>query len=87
MKQIRHDYRHVLETTAQSEEVLAAHFAMLAGELERQGQPQIAEFLQVASRHHKDRSLKNRALVASLEKVTETLSTVPVRPCLDLEAL
>jgi hypothetical protein len=68
MKQARQDYRDVLEHTARSEEILATQFAMLAEELERQGQPRIAEFLQVASRHHRDRSIKNRALVASLEK-------------------
>jgi uncharacterized membrane-anchored protein YhcB (DUF1043 family) len=67
MKQIRQDYRDVLEHTAHTEEALAAQFATLADELERQGQPRIAEFLQVASRHHRERSIKNRALVASLE--------------------
>jgi ferritin len=67
MKQTCQDARDVLEHTAQTEELLAAHFARLADELEGQGQPRIAEFLQVASRHHKDRSLKSRALVASLE--------------------
>ncbi len=66
MKETRQDYKHVLEHTAQSEEVLATQSAMLADELGRQGQPRITQFLQVASRHHKDRSLKNRALVASL---------------------
>ena len=68
MKETRQDYKHVLEHTAKSEEVLASQFAMLADELERQGQPRIAEFLQVTSRHHRDRSLKSRALVASLEQ-------------------
>jgi ferritin len=68
MKRAYQNYRDVLEHTAHTEEVLAAQFARLADELERQGQPQIAEFLQVASRHHKDRSLKNRALVASLDQ-------------------
>jgi ferritin len=67
MKHAQQDYRDVLEHTAQTEEVVAAQFATLADELARQGQPRIAEFLQVASRHHKDRSLKSRALVASLK--------------------
>jgi hypothetical protein len=62
------DYRDALEHTAQKEEALSAQFAILADELERQGQPRIAEFLQVASRHHRDRSIKSRALVASLEQ-------------------
>ena len=68
MKETRQDYKHVLEHTAQSEEVLATQFAMLADELERQGQPRIAELLQVTSRRHRDRRLKSRALVASLEQ-------------------
>ena len=68
MKQTRQDAKDVLEHIAQTEEVLASRFARLADELERQGQPCIAEFLQVASRHHRDRSLKSRSLVASLEK-------------------
>ncbi len=45
MKETRQDYKHVLEHTAQSEEVLASQFTRLADELERQGQPRIAEFL------------------------------------------
>ena len=68
MKHVYQDYRHVLEHAAQSEEILADQFAMLANELERQGQPRIAEFLQGSSRHHRDRSTKNRALIASLER-------------------
>ena len=68
MKHVYQDYRHVLEHAAQSEEILADQFAMLAHELKRQGQSCIAELLQVTSRHHRDRSLKNRALVASLDE-------------------
>jgi hypothetical protein len=66
MKQAYQDYRDALEHTAQIEEVLATQFAMLADELEKQCQHRVADLLQAASRHHKDRSIKNRALVASL---------------------
>jgi hemerythrin superfamily protein len=68
MKQAPQDYRDVLKHTAQTEEVLATQFARLADELERQGLPRVAEFLQVASRYHRDRSLKSRALVVFSEK-------------------
>ena len=71
MKRAGQDYRYTLEHSAQIEEVLAAQFAMLADELERQGQHRVADLLQGASRHHKDRSIKNRAIAASIEDCPE----------------
>ena len=67
MKQAHQDYRDALEHTAQIEEVLATQFAMLADELERQGQHRVADLLQGASRHHRAASIKSRAIAASIE--------------------
>ena len=59
-------YRQALESAVQIEDVVALHFAMLAGELERQGQPRIADMLQEASQHHRANSMMNRALMTAL---------------------
>ena len=68
MEQALQDYRDALEYTAQTQEVLATQLAMLAEELERQGQHQIAELLQGASRRHRALGLKNRLIAASVEE-------------------
>jgi hypothetical protein len=51
---------------AQEQEGLAFDLAMLADELERQGQPETADLLQQACHHHRASSIKSRAIAASL---------------------
>jgi hypothetical protein len=51
---------------AQEQEGIAFHLAMLADELERQGQPDTPDLLQQACRHHRVSSIKSRAIAASL---------------------
>ena len=48
------DYKAALEGMAQVEEAMAVQMAMLAEELERQGQPRTAEMLQQACHHHRE---------------------------------
>ena len=60
------DYKAALEKVAQEQEGLAFHLAMLANELERQGQPETADLLQQAGHHHRISSIKSRAIAASL---------------------
>ena len=67
MKRAGQDYRDALEHSAQIEEVLASQFAMLADELERQGQNRVADLLRGASRHYRAASIKSRAIAASIE--------------------
>ena len=60
------DYKAALEGMAQVEEAIAVQMAMLAEELERQGQPETANMLQQACHHHRASSIKSRAIAASL---------------------
>jgi hypothetical protein len=60
------DYRAALEKGAQVEEGIASTLAMMAAELNRQGQSQIAEMLQQASHYHRSVSIKSCAIAASL---------------------
>ena len=59
-------YRQALARAVQIEDVVASHFARLADELERQGQPRIADMLQESSHHHRANSMMNRALMMAL---------------------
>jgi hypothetical protein len=60
------DYKAALEGMAQVEESIASVLAMLADELDQQGQPETADMLQQAGHHHRSASIKSRALAASL---------------------
>jgi hypothetical protein len=66
LRQMASDYKAALEKVAQEQEGLAFHLAMLADELERQGQPETANMLQQACHHHRASSIKSRAIAASL---------------------
>jgi hypothetical protein len=66
LRQTASDYKAALEKMAQEQEGLALHLAMLAGELEQQGQPETADLLQQASHHHRLSSIKSRAIAGSL---------------------
>jgi hypothetical protein len=59
-------YRQALESAVQIEDLVASHFALLADELERQGQSDIADMLQEASHYHRANSMMNRALMTAL---------------------
>jgi len=52
---------------AQVEESIASVLALLADELERQGQPETADMLQQAGHQHRAASIQSRALAASLQ--------------------
>jgi hypothetical protein len=60
------DYKAALENAAQAQEATASYLALLAEELERQGQPKLADSLQRTCHQHRASSIKNRALAASL---------------------
>jgi hypothetical protein len=60
------DYKAALENAAQAQEALASHLALLADELEHQGQPELADMLQQTGHEHRASSIKHRALAASL---------------------
>ena len=62
MKDPAPHYKAALEGMAQVEESIASALAMLADELERQGQPETADMLQ-----HRAASIQSRALAASLQ--------------------
>jgi hypothetical protein len=66
LKRVASDYKAALEKVAHEQEGLASHFAMLADELERQGQPETADLLQQACHHHRVSNIKSRAIAASL---------------------
>jgi hypothetical protein len=57
-----------LEEFARKEKVLASELALLAAELERQGQPGIAAMLQQASRRYGISSAQNRTLAMALDQ-------------------
>ena len=59
-------YRQALESAVPIEEVVASQFALLAEELERQSQYDIADMLQGACQHHRANSMMNRALMTAL---------------------
>jgi len=59
-------YRQAVENAVKIEELLASHFTILADELERQGQSEIADMLQQASHHHRVNSMMNTALMKAL---------------------
>jgi hypothetical protein len=63
----RRDYRNALAMVATTDEVLASQFALLAGDLEHQGQAWIAAMLRQASHRHKAAGIKSRALASALE--------------------
>ena len=54
-------YRVTLEKGAQVEEGIASTLAMIADEMDRQGQSQIAEMFQQTSHRHRVGSIKSRA--------------------------
>jgi hypothetical protein len=56
-------YRQALESAVRIEEFVAAQFNMLADELARQGQPEIADMLRYASNQHRAYSMTNCALM------------------------
>ena len=60
------DYKAALENAAQAQEDMASRLALLADELEQQGQPKLADSLQRTCHQHRASSIKNRALAASL---------------------
>ncbi len=60
------DYKAALENAAQAQEATASHLALLADELERQGQPKLAHSFQQTCHQHRASSIKYRALAASL---------------------
>ena len=60
------DYKAALENAAQAQEDMASRLALLADELEQQGQPKLTDSLQRACHQHRASSIKNRALAASL---------------------
>jgi type VI protein secretion system component VasK len=64
-RQVALDYKAALEKVAQEQEGLASDLAMLADELERQGQPETACLLKQASHHHRASSIRSRAIAAS----------------------
>jgi hypothetical protein len=66
LKRVASDYKAALEKVAHEQEGLASDLAMLADELERQGQPETADLLQQACHHHRASSIKSRAIAASL---------------------
>jgi hypothetical protein len=66
LRRMASDYKAALEKVAQEQEGLAFHLAMLANELERQGQPETADLLQQACHRHRISSIKSRAIAASL---------------------
>jgi hypothetical protein len=59
-------YKAALKESARGEEGIASALAIMADELERQGQPETADMLQQACHHHRATSIKNRAIAASL---------------------
>jgi hypothetical protein len=59
------DYKAALEKVAQVDEAIASTLTLLADELDRQGQPEIADMLQQASHRHRSASIKSRAIAAS----------------------
>jgi hypothetical protein len=67
MKDPAPDYKAALEGMAQVEESIASVLALMAGELERRGQPETADMLQQAGHQHRAASIKSRALAASLQ--------------------
>jgi hypothetical protein len=67
MKDPAPHYKAALEGIAQVEESIASVLAMLAAELERQGQPETADMLQQAGHQHRAASIQSRALAASLQ--------------------
>jgi hypothetical protein len=60
------DYKAALENAAQAQEALASYLALLADELEQQGQPELADMLQRTCHQHRATSIKYRALAALL---------------------
>jgi hypothetical protein len=66
LRRVASDYKAALQKVAQEQEGLASDLAMLADELERQGQPETANLLQQACHHHRISSIKSRAIAASL---------------------
>jgi hypothetical protein len=60
-------YKQALENAVRSEELIVSHFAMLANELARQGQPEIADMLRYASHQHRAYSMTNCALIIALD--------------------
>ena len=58
-------YKAALEKVAQVDEAIASTLSLLADELDRQGQIQIADMLQQASHRHRSASIKSRAIAAS----------------------
>jgi hypothetical protein len=60
------DYKAALENAAQAQEDMASRLALLANELEQQGQPKLADSLQRTCHQHRASGIKNRALAASL---------------------
>jgi hypothetical protein len=66
LRRVASDYKAALQKVAQEQEGLASDLAMLADELERQGQPETADLLQQACHHHRISSIKSRAIAASL---------------------
>jgi hypothetical protein len=60
--------KQALEEFARNEKVLASELALLAAELERQGQPGIAAMLQQASRRYGISSAQNRTLAMALDR-------------------
>jgi hypothetical protein len=66
-EKIRWDYRAALDMAAETEEIFASQLALLADELERQGQPATADLLQQACHRHRASSMINRALALSLD--------------------
>jgi fructose-specific phosphotransferase system IIC component len=57
-------HKAALEQSAQAQDAMATRLAMLADELERQGQSTAAEMLQKASRRYRAYSMADRAIAA-----------------------
>src|SRR4051812_19709820 len=62
--------RQALEDFARKEEILASELALLAVELERQGQPGIAAMLRQASHRYGISSAQNRTLAMAMDQGT-----------------
>ena len=61
------DYKAALENAALAQEALASQLALLADEVGRGGQPELADLLQQTCHKHRAASIKYRALAASLK--------------------
>jgi hypothetical protein len=60
-------YKAALVRAALVEEGIASQLAMMADEMDRQGQPKVADMLQQAGHHHRAASIRSRAIAASLK--------------------